>query len=262
MPRLLCVRFRTLGRPLVIQCLPEFLAEPIFIRFSKIWNVHTFPNLTKLDELSRHLSFTRVRNHSVAKFAFHDVQHRLMLAPCTRRPWPTFGCWLDKPMLVKHFPGWIRERLHSLEQIENSCQTPTLTWNSTIPPCWVFNISPLPPYTSFIAWPRSKFALGTLMLLLVSHLHFWVTSLFHTDAMVFYYSSETHRTRLRLRLKDSKFGHKDDDAERLQHWGRLCDKYPHMRGAFKPDLSGYLLFQHPSHFRHLTKNKPTGKSYI
>ena len=49
-PRLLCVRFRTLGRPLVIQCLPEFLAEPIFIRFAKIWNVHTFPNLTKLDD--------------------------------------------------------------------------------------------------------------------------------------------------------------------------------------------------------------------
>ena len=79
------------------------------------------------------------------------------------------------------------------------------------------------------------------MLLLVSHLHFRVTSLFHTDAMVLYYSSETHRTRLRLRLKDSKFGHKDDDAERLQHWGRLCDKYPHMRGAFKPDLSVNLV---------------------
>ena len=196
-----------------------------------------------MTKLSRHLSFARVRNHSVAKFAFHDVPHRLMLAPCTRRPWPTFGCWVDKPMLAKHFLGWIRKRLHSFKVLARLL--PTLTWNSTILlPCWIFDISPLLPYTSFIAWPRSKFALGTLMLLLVSHLHFRVTSLFHTDAMVFYYSSETHvthRTRLRLRLKDSKFGRKDDDAERLQHWGRLCDKYPHMRGAFKPDLSVYLV---------------------
>ena len=128
MPRLLCVRFRTLGRPLVIQCLPAFWLNPFSLNLLKSEMSTLSPTWLSwmMTKLSRHLSFARVRNHSVAKFAFHDVPHRLMLAPCTRRPWPTFGCWVDKPMLAKHFLGWIRDRLHSLELIYTSCQTPTI----------------------------------------------------------------------------------------------------------------------------------------